>query len=231
MVTVRSARSIAAACASAVAILIIAGCSSENAGTPDAPTTLSETANTTPTTLGDQGVKGVSGTSVQPDSSDRSSSVHDPVQTIVASVVNPPSPQPSPAPASDTAGAPPTTTAAPASSAPTSSIDIVTVRITAYDPAAAELTYVLQVRNHPTDMAPYYSNDPADSAPRQASVLKDAPIRFVFSSCSAPYGELSEGGIACTTSDLAAAVARSSFLAKLDIVDGSIATITQMFQS
>ena len=106
-----------------------------------------------------------------------------------------------------------------------------TVRVSAFDPKSGELSYVLQVRNHPTDLAPYYGDDPADSTERHATVTHDAPIRFVFSSCREPYGELSDGGIACSPADLAAAAANGLFLAKLDIVDGSIATITQVFQS
>ena len=105
-----------------------------------------------------------------------------------------------------------------------------TVRLAAFDPATGQLRYVKQHLVRPSDSQPYLDDDPADPTEHQAVLAPDAEIRFVYSSCRNGYGNPQSGGVVCTRADLANAVG-SSFVAEIDIVNGSVTAVRQVYQA
>ena len=58
----------------------------------------------------------------------------------------------------------------------------------------------------------------------------DAEIRFVYSSCQNGYGNPQSGGVVCTRADLAKAVG-GNFVAEIDVVNGSVTAVRQIYQA
>jgi len=131
-----------------------------------------------------------------------------------------------PAPSSTPAtGAPP----APSAGSPGDS-GTLTVRIAAFDPATGRLRYVKQHLVQASGTQPYLDDDPADPGEHPAVLAPDAEIRFVYSSCQNGYGNPQSGGVVCTRADLAKAV-DSDFVAEIDLVNGSVTAVRQLYQA
>ena len=58
----------------------------------------------------------------------------------------------------------------------------------------------------------------------------NADIRFVYSSCQNGYGDPQPGGVVCTRADLAKAVG-SNFVAEIDVMNGSVTAVRQIYQA
>ena len=159
-----------------------------------------------------------------------------------ASTPSPKAPRPSGSAASSAGGATPRPRVTPSpSGAPTSPPPVspvgqpgdsgtLTVRLAGFDPATGQLTYVKQHLVQPSGSQPYLDDDPADAAQHQAVLAPEAEIRFVYSSCQNGYGNPQSAGVVCTRADLAKAVG-SNFVAEIDVVNGSVTAVRQIYQA
>lgn len=136
-----------------------------------------------------------------------------------------PGPKASPSPSSAPTSAPPGSSGGRPGDSGT-----LTVRLAGFDPATGQLTYVKQHLVHSSGSQPYLDDDPADPAEHRAVLAPDAEIRFVYSSCQNGYGNPQSGGVVCTRADLAKAVG-SNFVAEIDVVNGSVTAVRQIYQA
>ena len=105
-----------------------------------------------------------------------------------------------------------------------------TVRLAGFDPATGQLRYVKQHLVQASGRQPYLDDDPADPTEHLAVLAPDAEIRFVYSSCQNGYGNPQSGGVVCTRADLAKAVG-TDFVADIDLVNGSVTAVRQVYQA
>jgi len=221
--TVRRVRSgvFAGAFASAIAIVVVAGCTSRESGAPAAATTIAsaDSAATSSASAGPTPPVS-SGVPSSPTTAETSTTVSAAVSSAPVSTITVTATTASRSPVDATTGSSVSTTT-----------ENGAVRITTFDASSGRLTYVDERLIDPVDVQPYYADDPNDSAQHRALLAPNAQIRFVFTFCRPPYGELTQGGVGCGPDDLAAAVAHGHFIAKLGLVDGSIVTVHEVFQS